>query len=320
MNKNVYKLMLFLLLFFVGLGDVYGDENKDGVSCYYLSNSSLEKLTGQSDGTYIARMDYFGKEISKNKVYSFIRGNSLVGDEKGLYNYNRANVLGPGLFGTDGYWFPAYDRKSGQCPQYIIYLEYHLSWSNWFPADFILATNDRAEVEKIASFVNEGDYRKKTGLYGIFFATSKKSDGSYYTREDYEAVISSNGNIDIELPGFEADVNCSENSLFGDPNENGDNSGGVPSLAYIIKFVLNLVRWIVPIIIICLGTIDLFMAMISDKDDKMVAAQQKLIKRIIAGVCVFFVPTFVSLLMDLANNAFVGEGNLLEGSFCYFNW
>ena len=73
-------------------------------------------------------------------------------------------------------------------------------------------------------------------------------------------------------------------------------------LLAIIKFLLKIVQWIVPVILILLGTIDLVKAVIAGKDDDIKKHQQTLIKRIIAAVIVFLVPVIVSILMGWIGN------------------
>ena len=70
----------------------------------------------------------------------------------------------------------------------------------------------------------------------------------------------------------------------------------------LIKFVLNVIRFIIPIVLILLGTIDLFKAVTSQKDDEIKKKSSALVKRVIAGVVVFLIPTIVSLLMGWIGN------------------
>lgn len=67
----------------------------------------------------------------------------------------------------------------------------------------------------------------------------------------------------------------------------------------IVRLVMNIICIAVPIIMILMGTIDLFKAVTAGKDDDIKKKQKALITRIIAGVLVFLVPTIVSVLMDL---------------------
>lgn len=77
---------------------------------------------------------------------------------------------------------------------------------------------------------------------------------------------------------------------------------GLDNLVVVVKFILNIIQWVVPIILIVLGTIDLVKAVVAGKDDEIKKHQQTLIKRIIAAVIVFLVPMLVSVLMGWIGN------------------
>ena len=67
----------------------------------------------------------------------------------------------------------------------------------------------------------------------------------------------------------------------------------------IIKLVMQVICIVVPIVLILLGSIDLFKAVTAGKDEDIKKRQQTLIKRVIAAVIVFLVPTIVTVLMNL---------------------
>lgn len=64
-------------------------------------------------------------------------------------------------------------------------------------------------------------------------------------------------------------------------------------------FVLRLIQWIVPIILIFLGTVDLVKAVIAGKEEDIKKNQGVLIKRVVAAVIVFLIPVIVSLVTGL---------------------
>lgn len=70
----------------------------------------------------------------------------------------------------------------------------------------------------------------------------------------------------------------------------------------LIRFILNVVRFVIPIVLIVLGTFDLFKAVTAGKDEDIKKKQQVLIKRVVAGVIVFLVPTIVFILMGWLGN------------------
>lgn len=84
----------------------------------------------------------------------------------------------------------------------------------------------------------------------------------------------------------DADVSCGEGSTL-------------VNVIAIVRLVMNIICIAVPIIMILMGTIDLFKAVTAGKDADIKEKQKALITRIIAGVLVFLVPTIVSVIMNL---------------------
>ena len=72
---------------------------------------------------------------------------------------------------------------------------------------------------------------------------------------------------------------------------------GVTKIISIINSLLNIVRYIVPIGLIVMTTIDIFKKVINP-DDK--DGQKKILNRIIAGLIVFFVPTMIRFVLKVA--------------------
>lgn len=72
---------------------------------------------------------------------------------------------------------------------------------------------------------------------------------------------------------------------------------GLGNIVIIVKFVLTIIQWVVPIVLIVLGTIDLVKAVIAGKEDDIKKNQTTLIKRVIAAVIVFIIPMLVTIVM-----------------------
>lgn len=84
-------------------------------------------------------------------------------------------------------------------------------------------------------------------------------------------------------------------------------------VGFIQKGVMPLIQFAVPIVIIILGSIDLFKAVIASKEDEIKAAQKLLIKRVIYGVAIFFVVAIVQLVFStLATNSDESANNWLD--------
>lgn len=72
-------------------------------------------------------------------------------------------------------------------------------------------------------------------------------------------------------------------------------------LRKILNKYFTLFRIIVPLIVIGLGIVDFAKAVFASKEDDMKKSQQSFMKRVIIAVAIFLIPTFVNLLMDVAN-------------------
>lgn len=71
-----------------------------------------------------------------------------------------------------------------------------------------------------------------------------------------------------------------------------------------VSTVINIIKIVVPIIIIVLGMLDLAKAVMANEEKEMKEAQGKLIKRIIYGALVFFVIALVQFVFSaLSKNA-----------------
>lgn len=102
----------------------------------------------------------------------------------------------------------------------------------------------------------------------------------------------------------DAEVSCGEDSTL-------------VNVIAIVRLVMNIICIAVPIIMILMGTIDLFKAVTAGKDEDIKKKQKALITRIIAGVLVFLVPTIVSVIMNLIGVSSWREcwNNAAKGNF-----
>lgn len=79
-------------------------------------------------------------------------------------------------------------------------------------------------------------------------------------------------------------------------------SGFCPETANIWRLIGNIIyviRIVIPILIVLLGTIDLGKAVIAGEDKKIKEAQKAFITRIIYGIAIFFVFTIVEIVFGL---------------------
>ncbi len=93
------------------------------------------------------------------------------------------------------------------------------------------------------------------------------------------------------------------------------------STANIWQFVGYFLFWfkiIIPLLIIILGMIDLGKAVVAQKDDEIKKATSSIIKRVVIGIVIFFIPTIVYLFFGLVGLRSGDDKNDKSGiQMCY---
>lgn len=102
--------------------------------------------------------------------------------------------------------------------------------------------------------------------------------------EDYNEYANENNNNEMECTGG--------NSLLGDPDDPN-------SVAWLLQHFLDYIKIIGPVLVIILSSIDFASVIVKGDDDAMAKAKKKLTTRLILAGCLFFIPVFVTLLLDL---------------------
>lgn len=86
----------------------------------------------------------------------------------------------------------------------------------------------------------------------------------------------------------------------------------------LVKSVLRIIQFAIPILLILLGTIDLGKAVISSDDKEVKQSQGRLIKRCLYAVAIFFVALLVDLIMGLVGDSGVeSESGTTSWSTCW---
>ena len=93
-------------------------------------------------------------------------------------------------------------------------------------------------------------------------------------------------------------------------------TAGFLRIMYLVKVLLNLIRFAVPIILILMVLLDLFKNVINPKEKE---GMKKIVNRILAAVIVFFVPTVVSLVLYLMDYVLDNSSEDYKVSSCYTN-
>ena len=74
---------------------------------------------------------------------------------------------------------------------------------------------------------------------------------------------------------------------------------GLGPIVKIVRTIIDLIRYGIPVLLVIFGMIDLGKAVMAGKEDEMKKAQSTLIKRVIYAVCVFLVVTVVVFIMNI---------------------
>ena len=84
------------------------------------------------------------------------------------------------------------------------------------------------------------------------------------------------------------------------------------------SYCITLVQIAVPIILIIMGTLDLFKGVTAQKEDEIKKGQQMLIKRLITAVIIFFVIVITKFLISVVADA-TSSANITECIDCFLS-
>ena len=99
-----------------------------------------------------------------------------------------------------------------------------------------------------------------------------------------------------------------------------DYCGELAPVIRLVKSVVGLIQFGVPILLIVFGMIDLGKAVMSSKEDEMKKAQGTLLKRFIYAVAVFLVVTLVMFVMNLVSDSQKGSKDKADTSSWLTCW
>ena len=102
---------------------------------------------------------------------------------------------------------------------------------------------------------------------------------------------------DWEQLGEEVDINDFNNTVECPDIINMEEG----KLGWLLNTILNYIRIIGPVLVVLLSAIDFIKAVVGFDEKAMKEAQNKLIIRLVAAVCLFLVPTLVQLLLSFIN-------------------
>lgn len=269
-----YKKYIFFLLIIMVLGcnKIYAASVcEDENACYYISSEEDTFMCYNPD--------------KKNITISLTPVNNGGGDP--LINKKKNKI----------------DKTTGievtaigdECPKYLVYRYKDGFW--FFNSEGIWGFDDKNSANKFASASNS------VKNISAYVASRETENGEVITKDIYDKQLTEAfggiGSTEVDKIDINGNVDCNE--LFGskdDPN----------SIRYMINEILQYPKIIVPILVICFGTLDFAKAVIAGKEDDMKKAQKTFIKRIVIGVAFFFIPVIVDIIMGLADIVWEGLG------------
>lgn len=181
------------------------------------------------------------------------------------------------------------------CPAYVVYRRY--DGILFFNNDGIWGFNNSAEAETFRQESMQSSNRMLAWSSSITNITKEEFESNIKKNVENYTTGNVNNNVNYNVGGVStSDEQLSCEELFD------------PSIMELVNDVLKYPRFIVPIIILVLGTLDFFKAVMAGKEDEMKKAQKTFIKRVIIGVLVFLVPVLINAIMWIANIAWEGLG------------
>lgn len=199
-------------------------------------------------------------------------------------------------------------------PNYNTTVVYTGNTADFSPIKNAVIDNNGWCLSRIKVSRSVGTYQ--TSGYSFSYISEQKAGLSGY--DNYYRISEKGHNI-VEQTKLQSD-NPDKKLLTGDfkitryfdcASIFNDNSS--KKLLKMIKFVINLVKIAIPILLIGLGILDFAKAIFSNKEDEMKKAQEKFMKRIIIGVCLFLVPTIIKFVLTIGNSVW---GDVISADFC----
>ena len=73
---------------------------------------------------------------------------------------------------------------------------------------------------------------------------------------------------------------------------------GVQKVMYLIKTLVNIIRWVVPVGLVIMTSLDIVKKVLNPDEKE---GQKKIMHRVIAGLVVFFVPFFIRFVLGIVD-------------------
>ena len=87
---------------------------------------------------------------------------------------------------------------------------------------------------------------------------------------------------------------------------------GVQNAVRIIGYVVAIIKWVAPLMIIVFGILDFSKAVVSSDENALNKATKSLARRLISGVIIFFIPTIITAILNVLEYANIIHDSAFE--------
>ena len=273
---------------------------------YLTSSSRTYKLTGQTNfkdddsnsnsnsniGKITPKTCECSATSGKRVYFKFSVDNSLIEPTVSVLYGNKTSSIKIKNWSSDyegtGYKYVNDLSKNNSCPSYAYFLENQNLGSD------VVLVSDRVHSQAIYYELNSNYHDDDHTIYTL----SCKQTSTDVTSNS-NPTSTSNDNPDYDEPevkdvrrlsnGDSVTYSCGSQFITGIPSQ-------LPKFG---RFIYNFLLFLVPLLLIILGTIDLVKSIVGGKEDEIKKGQQVFIKRLINGLIVFFTFAFIKLLVSV---------------------
>lgn len=86
-----------------------------------------------------------------------------------------------------------------------------------------------------------------------------------------------------------------------------------------VSMLINVLHVAVPVILVIFGVLDLTKGIMSGKEDDIKKGRQVLIRRLIAGACIFLIVVVVKVLVTIVDENQENQGNMISCINCFIS-
>ncbi|MBQ2946897.1 MAG: hypothetical protein IJE04_03505 [Bacilli bacterium] len=253
-------------------------------------------IVGVNAASYEFRCNY--KSSNKNEVYEILYKTN--GDNTTMIDCKYYEMDSSGLFyefekSCSNYQFKAngnYSKNSNSCPSSINVSKKNITWIAGGKGTYIYIEGSKTDLKKLAASSCEDYKREKTCNNAV--EGCRWADKTCMTLSEYD---------DLGRTIDKVSCGSGEGRVTGIPSK-------IPELT---SLAITIIQIAVPIILVVLGSIDLFKGITAGKEDEIKKGQQIFIKRLVVGAIIFLVVIIVKFLISvIADTNKTNIGNCID--------